>query len=167
MGTMIANGTDVVSFLKEQHQQVKAQFDAVLNASGDQRSQAFLKLKQMLTVHEAAEEEIVHPAAKRILPNGTQIVAAREKEEAEAKQVLAKLQALDASSPEFEQQLRTFQTNVLAHAESEETTELSKLQSALDQSKLANMTKQVQQVEADAAGSQRVPFMTNAQFKSL
>lgn len=159
MGTLIAKGLDVVSFLKEQHQQVKAQFDLVLKAQGQERAQAFVKLQQMLTVHEAAEEEIVHPAARRVLANGAQIVGQREQEEEEAKKTLQAIAMLDVNSTDFEMKLRTFQTNVLAHAESEEKQEFEKLQSALDQSKLANMTQQVQKAEQLAAGTAaNVPF---------
>lgn len=156
---MIAKGLDVVSFLKEQHQQVKSQFETVLKAQGDERKKAFMKLQQMLSVHEAAEEEIVHPAARHVLANGEQIVSQREKEEDEAKRTLSAIAKLDVGSIDFEQKLRTFQTNVLQHAESEEKQEFDKLQSALDQSKLASMTQQVMRVEQEAAGSSaNIPF---------
>lgn len=52
----------------------------------------------MLAVHETAEEEIVHPAARRALPDGEAIVKARLQEENEAKKALAELERLDCSS---------------------------------------------------------------------
>src|SRR4051794_6725501 len=65
MATMISNGLDVVAFLKEQHQQIKSLFSEVRSASGEQRREAFFALRRLLAVHETAEEEIVHPAARK------------------------------------------------------------------------------------------------------
>jgi hemerythrin superfamily protein len=150
MGTMIASGTDVVSFLKEQHQQVKALFETVLAAQGEEREKAFYSLRRMLAVHETAEEEIVHPAARRSLADGEQIVNARLQEENEAKKVLAELEKLDCGSIEFETKFRAFQQAVIAHAESEETQEFDRLASVLDQSQLTKMKKAAEVAEAIA-----------------
>lgn len=150
MGTMIQSGTDVVSFLEEQHEQVKTMFENVLASTGKEREKAFYALRRMLAVHETAEEEIVHPAARRALPDGEAIVKARLQEENEAKKTLAELERLDCSSSEFETKFRAFQQSVLAHAESEETQELARLATALDQSQLSRMKKAAKIAEAIA-----------------
>lgn len=150
MGTMISSGTDVVSFLKEQHQQVKEGFERVLSSKGEARTKAFVALRRLMAVHETAEEEIVHPAAKRNLPNGESIVEARLKEENEAKKVLTELERLGIDSPEFATKFKTLQAAVLAHAESEEKEEFEKLGDILDQSKLEKMRKAVQFAESVA-----------------
>lgn len=41
MGTMLASGSDVVSFLKSQHNEIKALFDRVSEARGEARADAF------------------------------------------------------------------------------------------------------------------------------
>jgi len=150
MGTMMQSGTDVVAFLKEQHEQVKTMFENVLSSSGKERETAFYALRRMLAVHETAEEEIVHPAARRALPDGEQIVNARLQEENEAKKILAELENLECASIEFETKFRAFQMAVLAHAESEETQEFARLESALDQSQLSKMKKAAEVAEAIA-----------------
>jgi hemerythrin superfamily protein len=150
MGTMTRSGTDVVSFLKEQHQEVKQLFDAVLSSHGEERKRAFSKLRMMLEVHEKAEEEIVHPVAKRALADGEAIIDARVREEEDAKAILVKLERMDVSSAQFIEQLERFRGAVLKHAEAEETQEFSALARRLDQSQLANMTKQVERAEATA-----------------
>lgn len=147
MGTMIKNGTDVVSFLKEQHQQVKGLFARVLAARGDERRQAFVALRRTLAVHETAEEEIVHPAAKRAIPGGEAIVAARLKEENEAKKVLTELEAIDVDSAEFEAKFRTLQSAVVAHAESEEREEFDRLGEKLEPNRLERMKQAVELAE--------------------
>ena len=150
MGTMISSGTDVVSFLKEQHVQVKGLFERVLAARGDARTKAFVELRRMLAIHETAEEEIVHPVARRNLPNGDKIIEARLQEENEAKRALSELERFGIDSPEFEAKLRTLYSAVLAHAESEERTEFERLANMLDQSRLERMRKAVKFAESIA-----------------
>jgi hemerythrin superfamily protein len=147
MGMMIKSGTDVVSFLKEQHAQVKELFASVLGARGEERKQTFVALRRTLAVHETAEEEIVHPAARRILPDGESVVAARLKEENEAKKVLTELEQLDVDSSEFETKFRILQAAVLAHAESEEKEEFERLGAKLETDKLERMKKAVEIAE--------------------
>ena len=143
MATMISSGNDVVLFLKEQHRQVEAGFEQVLGSSGEQRQVAFLALRRLLAVHETAEEEVVHPAARRALPDGNLIVDARLQEENEAKRVLAGLEDVDVDSPDFERQFIQLQTSVLAHARAEERDEFERLALTLEQKELERMRKAV------------------------
>jgi hypothetical protein len=150
MGAMISTGTDVVSFLKEQHEEVKALFGQVISATGREREKAFAKLRRMLAVHETAEEEIVHPAAKRALPNGEAIVRQRLHEEKLAKQDLSEIEKLDVSSDEFETRIRKLQASVIAHAEAEEHEEFNGLATALEPQRLERMRKAAEFAESVA-----------------
>jgi hypothetical protein len=76
--------SDVIDFLIGQHKQIRSLFEQTLSTSGKQRDTAFLELRRPLAVHETAEEEVVHPCAKRKLPDGDKIVGARLEEEREA-----------------------------------------------------------------------------------
>lgn len=147
MGTMISSGNDVVVFLKEQHRQVEAGFEQVLNQSGEQRRAAFLALRRLLAVHETAEEEVVHPAARRALPDGNLIVDARLQEENEAKRLLAGLEDVNVDSPDFVRQFTQLQAGVLSHARAEERDEFERLAVALDQKELERMRKAVSLAE--------------------
>ena len=123
----INTNEDVVSFLKKQHEQVKGLFDAVSSARGEARAKAFANLRRMMAVHETAEEEIVHPAARREIPGGDAIVAARLREEKAAKTALAEIESLDMDSLEFESKLGDLKKAVITHAKSEETEEFERL----------------------------------------
>jgi hemerythrin superfamily protein len=147
MGTMLASGSDVVGFLKGQHNEVKQLFADVKSAQGEAREKAFYALRRLLAVHETAEEEIVHPAARRVLPNGEAIVSARLEEENKAKTMLAELEKLDIDSSDFQRKLESLEMDVLAHAESEEREEFEQLGSVLDQSRLERMQKAAEIVE--------------------
>ncbi|HEY3821923.1 MAG TPA: hemerythrin domain-containing protein [Polyangiaceae bacterium] len=141
MGTMIKNGTDVVTFLKAQHQDIKRMFQEVLQARGEERVRAFVALRRTLAVHETAEEEIVHPAARRSLPGGDIIVSQRLSEENRAKKLLTEIEKLACDSGEFLTRFEALKSAVLAHAEAEERQEFDKLAALLDPDRLERMRK--------------------------
>src|SRR3954447_12665372 len=143
MATMISNGLDVVAFLKEQHQQIKVLFREVRLSTGDARSEAFYALRRLLAVHETAEEEIVHPAARKSLPAGESIVEIRLQEEKKAKAALAALEGLALDSREFEARLTLLEADVIAHADAEERQEFEPLGDSLDSERLERMRSAV------------------------
>src|SRR6201993_2411463 len=136
--TAIKSPTDVVDFLVSQHEQIKSLFAETLSASGKEREKAFVELRRLLAVHETAEEEIVHPRAKRKLADGATVVDERLKEEHEAKTVLQKLEKLDVDSEEFTRQLTELRDAVLDHADQEEKDEFAKLEEELSADELAS-----------------------------
>ncbi|HEY4016618.1 MAG TPA: hemerythrin domain-containing protein [Polyangiaceae bacterium] len=150
MTTTIQSGGDVVSFLKSQHEEVKRMLERVAMARSTHRSEAFVALRRMLAIHETAEEEIVHPAARRALPHGEAIVEKRLHEENEGKRALAELESLDVDSPAFVTKFHVFQGKVLAHAASEESEEFEQLANVLDAEKLERMRKAVAFAESMA-----------------
>ena len=148
--TTIKTGDDVVSFLKDQHERIKRLFGQVLAATGAQRQEAFQQLRRLMAVHETAEEEIVHPAAKRALTDGETIVARRLHEENLAKKELTELEAVDTNTQEFETRLRALLAAVLAHAQAEEREEFAQLAARLEEPRLTRMRKAVELAEAIA-----------------
>jgi hypothetical protein len=150
MATMINSGIDVVTFLKEQHRQIKAAFNLVSTSHGEERRNGFYALRRLLAVHETAEEEIVHPAARKALPDGDRVVEARLREENQAKKMLAKLEDLDVDSNEFVIGLSDLSSAVIDHAEAEEREEFERLADHLDQGRLEKMRKAVNFAESVA-----------------
>jgi hemerythrin superfamily protein len=141
---------DVVDFLVGQHKQINSLFAQTLESSGEQREQAFADLRRLLAVHETAEEEIVHPRAKRKLANGAEVVESRLEEEHEAKTVLGELEKLDVDTSEFTQRLTELWDAVLDHAEHEEKDEFAKLEQDLSSDELAQMGRAAKLAEAIA-----------------
>ena len=139
------------AFSKSQHEQIRGLFEQVIAARGQERAKVFTQLKNLISAHEEAVEAVVHPAAKHAIVGGVAEVAAREKEEAEAKKTLSALGQLDVASGEFDTKIRSLQKAVLAHAKSEEKEEFDKLADRLDDSKLKQMRSDVVAVEADAS----------------
>lgn len=52
---------DVITLLHRQHETIRTLFAEVETAVGDERTDAWHQLVRLLSVHETAEEEIVHP----------------------------------------------------------------------------------------------------------
>jgi hemerythrin superfamily protein len=144
------SGADVVTFLKNQHEQIKSLFAQVTEATGDDKQEYFYQLRRLLAVHETAEEQVVHPRAKDTIEDGQAIVEARLSEEHEAKETLAALEKLDVNSADFTEKFAQFQQDVIAHAEAEEREEFSKLAAELDPDQLERMRNAAELAEKTA-----------------
>lgn len=112
---------DVITVLKDQHQRVRVLFEAVATSTGAARKRSFAQLRQLLAVHETAEEMILRPTTRKIA--GERVAADRDAEEKAATQTLAQLERLDPASEAFDVTLAGLRTAVLAHAEREEALE--------------------------------------------
>jgi hypothetical protein len=149
--TFVQSTEDVVNFLVGQHNLIKDMFDDVLSASSDHaRQKAFIALRQLLAVHETAEEMIVHPRARGELSGGDAIVDARLQEEHDAKAQLQELEKMDIGCADFLNTLKEFQLAVTNHADLEETEEFSQLQREMSAEDLKRMASAVRAAEAIA-----------------
>ncbi|MBW5423490.1 hemerythrin domain-containing protein, partial [Streptomyces sp. BG9H] len=149
-GDDMAKDDDVVSLLMRQHGDIRNLFDEVEATKGEERGDAFRRLVRLLAVHETAEEEVVHPFARRALPGGEQVVEERLAEEKAAKETLSALDALDTDDPKFMPQLLKLRKDVQAHARAEERYEFSHIRRSTASAELAVMTKAVKAAEAMA-----------------
>lgn len=139
---------DVVRILLEQHARIRELFADVKSAEGEHKSQAFDELRALLAVHETAEEMIVRPVTKDAAGEG--VADARNHEEAQANEVLQKLEKMDVSSAEFDELLASFEKSVDDHAESEEHDEFPAIVSSCDEEKRQTMGKQLLRAESIA-----------------
>jgi hemerythrin superfamily protein len=152
MAEMIIQSPDeVVAFLKAQHDLIEDMFDEVLLASDPQaREKPFIELRQLLAVHETAEEMLVHPRVRREFHAGNAIVDGLLQEEHDAKEQLSRIEDLDITSQQFVDELAKLREAVLAHAEREEIDEFPNLQREVDTDDLKRMGTAVRAVEAIA-----------------
>jgi hemerythrin superfamily protein len=141
---------DVVDLLIHQHALIREMFDEVEHAPSDQRAEPFRRLVRMLAVHETAEEEIVHPYARRKLVDGDTIVDNRLQEEEEAKEMLSRLDDMDVTTAEFSQELERLRAAVFAHAAAEERYEFSELKASTSEAERKAMAVGVKAAEAMA-----------------
>lgn len=148
---IIQTPDEVIAFLKAQHNLVEDMFDEVLYASDPEaREKPFIELRQLLAVHEAAEEMVVHPRLRHTVGVGDAIVDALLKEEHDSKEQLSRIEHIDITSQQFIDGLSKLREAVLAHAEHEESDEFPKLQRELDAEHLKRMAIAVRAAEAVA-----------------
>ena len=140
----------VTELLRRQHEEVKTMFSEFENATGENRNEVFDCLRMTLAVHETAEEEVVHPAVRRMGDDAEQAVKARLAEESEAKQVLSDLEKLGPDGDGFDAKFAEFRKAVLAHAEAEETEVFPRLEAEKDQATLQKMAAMLRAAEAMA-----------------
>ncbi|MFI9201139.1 hemerythrin domain-containing protein [Streptomyces sp. NPDC053048] len=141
---------DVVVLLRQQHERIRDLLDEVLAHTGAEREHCFRLLVHLLAVHETAEEEIVHPYARRAVEGGGPVVDDRLKEEAAAKSALKRLEHLDVDDPGFVEEFTALRESVLAHAEAEERREFTRLRESGDPATLQLLAKAVRAAEAVA-----------------
>ena len=142
--------TDVIELLLHQHSLIQDLFTQIETATGQERRQTWERLVRLLAVHETAEEEIVHPAARRAIANGDAIVDERLQEEHDAKELLERLDGMDPEDEQFMPRMRELRDSVLEHARAEERYEFSYLQSSSSPAQRRVMATMVRAAEAAA-----------------
>jgi hemerythrin superfamily protein len=141
--------TDAVELLVHQHEEIRRLFQEVDKKKGDQRAEAFERLCRLLAVHETAEEEVVHPVARRSLKNGGKVIDALLEEEKEGKKMLQALEKMGPSAQGFDALFAEFRKAVLEHAEHEEREEFPELRTHSSQ-ELRVMSVAIKAAEAIA-----------------
>jgi hemerythrin superfamily protein len=134
---------DVVELLLDQHRVIRELCDEVSSAAEADREQPFRSLLRLLAVHEAVEEELVHPYVKRRVAGAKEAVAERVEEEREVNKMLVALDALGPTNPGFEELFMRFRTALLAHADKEESSEFAGIRSATRPAERAAMAAAV------------------------
>lgn len=118
--------SQVIQHLLDQHELIKSLMHDVRECEPSQRADRFAEFKHFLAVHEALEEEVVHPMARAAVAD-SQVVGHSIDEEHQAAGAVSKLEQLDAKSPDFERAFLELQQAVLHHAQHEETEEFPSL----------------------------------------
>ncbi|ORV92288.1 hemerythrin [Mycobacterium interjectum] len=148
---LVQSPEEVVAFLKAQHNLIEDMFEEVLHASDPKaREKPFIELRQLLAVHETAEEMVVHPRVRREADSGDGIVDARLQEEHAAKELLSQIEKLDITSQQFIDEVTKLRDAVLDHARHEEDEEFPVLTREVGDDDLKRMGTAVRAAEAIA-----------------
>jgi len=123
--------TDAFEVLKADHEKVELVLDALADgpsaSTGANQEQlaSRKKLTEQLIIdesgHEAVEEQHFWPTVRERLANGDQLAYRAIGQEQEAKQVLAKLDKMEASDADFDKLLSEFTSAAREHVAFEET----------------------------------------------
>ncbi|MER7208964.1 hemerythrin domain-containing protein [Streptosporangium sp. NPDC000239] len=141
---------DVIDLLLRQHALIRDLFDEVERAAEGERDEPFRRLVRLLAVHETAEEEVVHPYARRKIDGGEEVVEDRLAEENEAKRLLTRMEKAGTTDPAFPANLATLREAVTAHARAEERYEFVRLRAETTEAERRAMAAGVKAAEAMA-----------------
>ena len=163
----------VLAVLYDQHARIRDLFDLVTNSESPQAKQtAFDRLRELLAVHEAGEEMILRPVTTKLV--GPEVADERNSEESEAAHVLANLEKMDVSTPDFAMALAEFEQSVSEHAQREEIEEFPYMLAQLSSQDQLKMGERLLQAEKaapthphpGAAGSTTAQFLVGP-FEAL
>ena len=141
---------DVVDLLLAQHAQIEELFTLVAGTTGDARREAFEELVRLLSVHETAEEELIHPLARTLVDGGDARVEDRLAEEHQAKETLVELVRADLDGDGFDTALLLLRDAVLTHARYEERYEFNYLRAKVPTDRLRRLAGAFRAAEAVA-----------------
>lgn len=140
---------DILDLLEEDHHLVENRLQELSEAGPSTRGELFWKLTNDLVRHEVAEEVVLYPALRR-LPGGDAVAESRVAEQSEAEEQLAKMEKLDAETPEFLTEFATLKASVLEHAKAEEDTAFMMLRGAVTADQRAELGQRYLKAKAAA-----------------
>jgi hemerythrin superfamily protein len=154
--TAFPHGTDVdlVDLLLTQHARIEELFTLVAGSRGQRRREHFEELARLMTVHETAEQDVVHPLSRE-LGDTAGIVDDRLDEERLASETLAELRAAGVDSDGFDTTLLLLREAVLTHARHEERYEFPALRAKVPAERLRELARTVRDIELDALATSR------------
>ncbi len=123
------HGDDALSILINDHVAVKEMLIALNEAAPGQREPLLKRLKLLLTVHNATEENLVYPAI-RLLSRHPEESATLYQQTASADVIVWMLSNLDPADPAFETNAADLRDAVLEHVRLEEEQEFPALREA-------------------------------------
>jgi hemerythrin superfamily protein len=135
----MTTNSDIVTALLADHEQVKNMLARMEKASPAQRKELFWEITNELVRHEVAEEEIVYPVARQVVPNGDRLADARIKEQSEAERLLAEMEKVGGEDDKFDAMFRKLHAAVLEHAEKEQNLIFEPMRQHLDADKRRSM----------------------------
>lgn len=122
-------GTDALSILKNDHERVKQLFEDYGSADAQRKGAVARLICQELKVHAQIEEEILYPTARNAIED-TDLVDEAVEEHAEAKQLIAQIEAAGNDSSEIDGHVEELREAIEHHVEEEETEMFPELRSA-------------------------------------
>lgn len=133
---------DVVSVLREQHREIERLFAEIDRAFGAHRTTAWQRLATLLTAHETAEGELVHPTVRAI--HGAAAVAEeRVHEETRLLEMVDELQEMGADDDGFAARLHELRDETVLHHRAEEEHEFPLLRVHLGERRSRHLAGEV------------------------
>jgi len=133
---------DIVSLIKSEHRLVDGLF-AEFNQTSDpvRRKKIVEEVTKELCMHAAREEMFLYPKMRTIIDNGNAETDHALEEHQEAKNLLYKLDSLQATDPTFDTTMQQLIQAIQHHVKEEETGMLAKFEQEVDHATLVELGK--------------------------
>lgn len=136
---------DVIKLLETDHREVEDLFAKAESTTGAAKQQVVTKIASELTLHAEVEEQIVYPAMRAA--GLEDIVQEAEQEHSKVKELIARLETMDATTDEVDSVLAELKADVQHHVEEEESEGFPTFREAVDQSELETLATQVEEAK--------------------
>lgn len=123
--------TDALGLLKRDHKLVDELMNEFTRAAQQQLDPLARRICKLLRIHAQIEEELFYPAARRALAEG-ELIDEAEREHAQAKQLISRLESMTSEHPEFQSTMAALAQEVRAHVAEEEGEIFPQLDGKLD-----------------------------------
>lgn len=121
----MTEATDMVSVLVKDHQEMKEYFRQLETATdAKERRDIADRLTAEVARHSVAEEMYLYPAARKVLPNGDELIDEELEEHAEVEKLLKRWEGMDGDDPEFMTTFQQIRDGLLHHIDEEEEAKL-------------------------------------------
>lgn len=130
---------NITEILTMDHRKADTLFMEIASTDDPKKLQEFFgQLYKDLSVHAEAEEQIVYPAIRSYYSNTQELY----NEQAEMKQMLAKIKSMNPISSDFKAQIKQLQTAVQEHVKEEESDMFAQIRRNLSEAQMEQMATQ-------------------------
>jgi hemerythrin-like domain-containing protein len=136
--------TDVISFLKHQHDETRKLFQDLAAAEGDERRELFAHLADMLAVHTKLEEQMLYPEMARA-EGFEEFVCDSLEEHLIVKRLLADMLEKDLDDRVFDAKCRVLEVEVVRHIDEEEAALFQRARRMLGRERREKLLPEMQQ----------------------
>jgi hemerythrin superfamily protein len=143
--------TGVVTLIKDDHKELEAVFKKLESAEPTEITDLLQQVKRLLIPHSKAEEQVVYPAIKRLVPSEESDVDDGLAEHQHVEETLKQLLASDPDSPGVDGLIAAMIGEVRHHVEEEEEQILPAFAEAASNQQLSDLGQQFTDAKDRAA----------------
>jgi hemerythrin-like domain-containing protein len=145
---------DVLTFLKDEHDEAKAIFKKLEDAEGASASRLWEQLRNMLQLHEEMEETLLYPQLKK--EEAAKDLILESYQEHHVMDVLQdEISQLKPSAEAWQPKIKVLQENTEHHIEEEEKELFPKVRKIWDADRRATVGGQMQDMKAKRGGAHK------------
>src|SRR5690348_11203691 len=139
---------DVLTFLKDEHDEVKDVFKKLEKADGKQAQQLWDRLRDMLSLHETMEETLFYPRLKKD-ERAKDLILESYEEHHVLDLLMGEISKLSPSDEQWGPKITVLQENTEHHIEEEEGELFPKVRKIWDTETRNDVGKQMEQMKSE------------------